>query len=32
VASVVVGVMVFGLVGFRINQRRRSEVAPVLAA
>jgi hypothetical protein len=31
VASVVVGVMVFGLVGYRINQRRRSEVAPVLA-
>ncbi len=32
VASVVVGAMVFGLVGFRINQRRRSEVASVFAA
>jgi len=32
VASLAVGAMVFGLVGFRMNQRRRAAVAPVAAA
>jgi len=32
VASVVVGAMVLGLVGFRMNQRRRLDVAPVAVA
>ncbi len=32
VASLAVGAMVFGLVGFRMNQRRRAAVTPVVAA
>jgi len=32
VASLVVGAMVFGLVGYRMNQRRRAAVTPVVAA